>query len=304
MEITDRQSGKRADKMLLKQIKYFISIADTGSFTEAAAQCFISQSAVSKQISFLEAELGVQLIERQPRSVLLTDAGRYLYKYGRQLIEDAEKLKRGVLAASIKYGERFTIACLSDSMTEFLYLTLAKFKKQHPHVIVDVYITGQMSAFAELESGQADVLLSNRPVPPGNEVDSFYLVDKACFIELSSTYDAAEKPLVTAADLKNLPCIIVSSDKERDIEQKYYRDFFGLKNYSIFVPNMEDAELMAAAGNGFIVSDSDKCRHGLKKVPFYAGNSQLMRSYHLYSVNGANKNVRSFAEIMKNTITV
>ena len=53
--------------MLFKQIKYFLAIVDTGSFSEAAAQCFISQSAVSQQINVLETKLGVQLFERTPR---------------------------------------------------------------------------------------------------------------------------------------------------------------------------------------------------------------------------------------------
>ena len=53
--------------MLLKQMKYFITVVDCHSFTEAAEQCFISQSAISQQIKSLEKELGIRLFERNKR---------------------------------------------------------------------------------------------------------------------------------------------------------------------------------------------------------------------------------------------
>ena len=60
--------------MLLKQMKYFISVVECNSFTEAAEQCYISQSAISQQIKALEQELGVDLIKRNNRQFTLTPA--------------------------------------------------------------------------------------------------------------------------------------------------------------------------------------------------------------------------------------
>ena len=61
--------------MLLKQMKYFVSIVENNSFTEAAEKYFVSQSAISQQIKSLEMELGVELILRGNRSFTLTSAG-------------------------------------------------------------------------------------------------------------------------------------------------------------------------------------------------------------------------------------
>lgn len=55
----------------MRQIKYFCTIVEEGSFTEAAEKCFISQSAISQQIQSLEKELGVKLIKRENRRFLL-----------------------------------------------------------------------------------------------------------------------------------------------------------------------------------------------------------------------------------------
>ena len=62
---------------MLKQIRYFQSVVRLGSFTAAAEEHFISQSAISQQIKALEDELGVTLLERKKRSFTLTPAGGF-----------------------------------------------------------------------------------------------------------------------------------------------------------------------------------------------------------------------------------
>ena len=63
---------------MLKQLKYFQSVVRLNSFSEAAEEKFISQSAISQQVQALERELGFRLLERKNRSFTLTPAGAYL----------------------------------------------------------------------------------------------------------------------------------------------------------------------------------------------------------------------------------
>ncbi len=65
------------------RLKYFVSLADNLSFTKAAQECFIVQTAMSRQIAALEAELGVQLFVRNTRTVELTEAGKEFYSFAR-----------------------------------------------------------------------------------------------------------------------------------------------------------------------------------------------------------------------------
>lgn len=88
--------------MLLRQLKYFIFVVETGSFTEAAAQCFISQSAVSQQIQSLERELGVKLLCRGNRKFTLTAAGEHFYRKGRVLLDESEQLCRETREIALK----------------------------------------------------------------------------------------------------------------------------------------------------------------------------------------------------------
>ena len=73
--------------MLLKQLEYFVSVVENNSFTQAANEQYISQSAISQQIKALETGLGVELIAREKRSFHLTPAGQYLYRTGKKLLE-------------------------------------------------------------------------------------------------------------------------------------------------------------------------------------------------------------------------
>ena len=78
--------------MEIKQLRYFIAVADTLSFSRAAESLYLSQSALSRQISELEQELGVPLFIRSTRSVELTEAGRSLRTHAKELISSWEKI--------------------------------------------------------------------------------------------------------------------------------------------------------------------------------------------------------------------
>lgn len=89
---------------MLKQIQYFQAVVRCGSFTEAAEECFISQSAISQQIRALEEKLGVQLLERKNRKFSLTPAGEYFYTKSLVLLADFESIHR-ILVTSAKQQE-------------------------------------------------------------------------------------------------------------------------------------------------------------------------------------------------------
>lgn len=284
--------------MLFKQVKYFMAIAEAGSFSEGAAQCFISQSGISQQISALEAELDVQLLERTPRGVILTDAGRYLYENAKVLLAQAEKLKKGVRAAAHLNDKRLSISYVNGSTPDCLPQALCFLKKRHADIAVNVYGTGYLAAFSDLAGGRADLVLAARSVPEGDNYDSIYLGSWPCYAGISSMFSTGPQAYLTAADLRELPCIIVAENDEREAEQRYYRKFFGVRNYCLFAAGEEEAELMAAAGSGFILTDNDFVRPGIKKIPFYAGGSRVEKKYYLYTDKWFNKNVQDFIDII------
>lgn len=89
---------------MLKQLRYFQSVVRLNSFSEAAEENFISQSAISQQVQALERELGFKLLERKNRSFTLTPAGEYFYQKSLILTADYERMCGK--AAQIAKGDR------------------------------------------------------------------------------------------------------------------------------------------------------------------------------------------------------
>src|SRR5947209_1658625 len=74
----------------LRQIRYFIAIADAGVLSRAAETLNVAQSALSHHVAALETDLGVKLLERRPRGIALTAAGRRLYEHASALLHDED----------------------------------------------------------------------------------------------------------------------------------------------------------------------------------------------------------------------
>jgi LysR family cyn operon transcriptional activator len=145
--------------MELRQLKYFITSADTLNFTEAARQCFITQSTLSQQIKQLETELGVQLFERIGKRVFLTETGRDFLPYARQTVADAEygvqrikdmeELRTGRLCIGTTFG-------LSALITD----AIARFSEQYPEVHLEVMFLKQDELIEAVRERKVDSALT------------------------------------------------------------------------------------------------------------------------------------------------
>ena len=145
--------------MELRQLKYFITSADTLNFTEAARQCFITQSTLSQQIKQLETELGVQLFERIGKRVFLTETGRDFLPYARQTVADAEygvqrikdmeELRTGRLCIGTTFG-------LSALITD----AIARFSEQYPEIYLEVMFLKQDELIDAVRERKVDFALT------------------------------------------------------------------------------------------------------------------------------------------------
>lgn len=77
---------------MYQQMQYFLAVVDQHSFTRAAEQCHISQSAISQQIKELENTVGTQLLARHGRSLDLTPAGHYFYQHAQKIVTEINQL--------------------------------------------------------------------------------------------------------------------------------------------------------------------------------------------------------------------
>jgi len=150
----------------LRQLEYFVTVVDEGSFTTAAARLHVSQPGLSHQIQALERQLGGPLLERLPRGVRLTPAGRTALPHARASIAHAERAAAAAQRASgIDVGE-LHVGTLFSISVGVLPPALATWRRRYPGVqvrLVEFRHTNDL--IAAMEAGQADVAVG--PTPPG-----------------------------------------------------------------------------------------------------------------------------------------
>jgi DNA-binding transcriptional LysR family regulator len=150
--------------MELRQLRYFRSIARTGSFSAAAADEFVVQSALSQQIRKLEEELGVKLFERTTRSVRLTREGEEILELADRVLADVDLVVaeadalRGVVRGKVAVG---MMECPPASLD--MAVLLSDFHAEHPGVEVALRSGGSERMLDDVRSGELDLAILGLP---------------------------------------------------------------------------------------------------------------------------------------------
>ncbi len=150
----------------LRQLEYFVTVADEGSFTAAAARLHVTQPGLSAQIQALERQLRGPLLERLPRGVRLTPAGRTALPHARASLAHAERASTAAMRASGVDAGELHVGTLYSISVGVLPAALATWRRAYPDVqvrLVEFRHTNDL--IAAMEAGQADVAVG--PTPPG-----------------------------------------------------------------------------------------------------------------------------------------
>jgi DNA-binding transcriptional LysR family regulator len=150
----DRAMPPTLDPDLLRS---FVAIAETGSFTAAAARVHRTQSAVSMQIKRLEETLGRSLFEREGRSVSLTLHGQILLDHARRILRAHQEAIAAFDGQAVQ--GHVTVGSPDDYASTFLPRILARFAQTHPKVHVEVVVDNSEELVEHLAAGRVDLAL-------------------------------------------------------------------------------------------------------------------------------------------------
>lgn len=166
----------------MRQLRYFLAVADHGSLSRAALEVFIAQSALSKQIAELEGELGVQLLFRGRHGVSMTEAGQTFYSYAQAILKQLTDVKAAVLTSPLSIVGSVVLG-LPQSVSAALALPLfraAREKLPGVSLHLNEELTGNM--LDQLRHGRVDLAVF-APVAPASDVvyvpfvqEEFYLL--------------------------------------------------------------------------------------------------------------------------------
>ena len=293
--------------MLLRQIKYFVTIVDCNSFTEAAEKCFISQSAISQQIAALEEELGVKLTKRDGRKFTLTQAGEYFYKHGKVLLRDVKKLKEETTRIGSDSGLHLNIGYLASYDGYELSQAITEFSKTYPEVIVTVFKGTHEDLYHALKDGKANIALNDQRRAFSDEYENYILNQCPAYIDVAATHPIAEKEIVTTAELKDYPCILVAPKNRESTEQDFYENTLGIGKQFIFAESLDEARLTAMSGRGYILVESVKStvREPLvRKEVRRADSVPIVRTYcAFWKKASTNYYIEEFASLLRKKFT-
>jgi DNA-binding transcriptional LysR family regulator len=198
--------------MDLKDLRYFVALADARHFTRAAAAVGIAQPSLSRQIRKLEAEIGAELFHRTKRSVVLTSVGRALLSEARSLLAQAQATREVALrAAGGELGE-LRLGFIEVAAFGVLPRLVAAFQRAYPGVTVTLSELSTMEQITALRERAIDIGILRAPIP-GQDIETVALFRESVAVVLPSNHPLARRTSIKLAALRNERFIFHSSEK-------------------------------------------------------------------------------------------
>ena len=271
----------------LDLLRGFESAARHLSFTKAAAELFLTQSAVSRQIQALESFIGVPLFERRHKALALTEAGQAYFRTVAPILEQLRDATRRIREA--RTGHVLTVTTTVSFASLWLVPRLSRFRKEHPHV--DVRITATPDV-VDLEREGIDVAIRDMAVnraPPG----AIYLVGEHLAPVCSPAYARQAKrdgrPLKRPEDLRD-HVLLTYLDAARRAPWLSWAAWLEAMGVDDFTParsvsfDQYDQVIQAAVfGQGVALGRRTLVAQYIRKkqlVTLFGRQQQLARGYH------------------------
>ena len=271
--------------MELRQLKYFVKIAELSSFSEAAKVLNVTQSTLSQQIKNLEDELDAALLVRDNRHVSLTDLGQAFLPQAKKTLADADttidKIRnvKGVVTGSINIGTTYTF---SPILTDVLLL----FIRKHPGVKVNIICHPVDELMTMLSQQEVDVVFSYRSTESYPDSESYSLFFNRLSAVMCDTHPLADRKTLTLGELSNCTLALPGTG----MQARNVFDSMASKktnNFNIQMEVNDIAMLLDIVASSHMVTllshATIKRGHGLVSIPVEGDECRMDGCYHVKS---------------------
>ena len=269
--------------MMLRQMKYFVKVVECMSFTTAAEELFISQSAISQQITALEAELGVKLLKRERRSFTVTPAGDYFFRRSKSILDQVSAAVHETIRIGSDDENLLRVGCLNLYSGTALREAVIAFSALYPNVDLTVVSGNHEEIYRRLLRGELDLVLNDQRRAFSDEFENFELSIAQVFADLPEGFPVSASGCVEVEDLKSLPCILVSSRDGYATDEPFYRDIIGFPGSFLFAESGEEARMLVASRRGFLpiecVGSTFPQMKGVRRVQLLRGGKPLRHRF-------------------------
>lgn len=288
---------------MFQQMQYFIAIVKNHSFTQAAVDCHISQSAISQQMKELENRLGITLIKRKGRSFEVTEAGQYFYIHSQDILADVDQLVENTIKIEKNDEAELRVGYLrSFGTTEFLQ-TVSEFTQEFPKVKIKISSGTHEDLYELLRTGQIDLDLSDQRRALSNEYQNEFLTASDFMVAVNHSLPV-DTDKIEIADLVDRPCILIIDGTQQAAEEAYYRDVLGVRSEFVRAQNYDEAQMLIASNQGYLIINqrmqSQLDQEIVKMLPLFKGNRNLVQNYYAYwQADNSGYYIETFAELLK-----
>lgn len=291
--------------MELRQLNYFVKVAETLSFSEAARNACVTQSTLSQQIRTLEGELGTTLFVRDSHNVDLTEAGRELLPYARQTllaaaqcenrIHDLNKLAVGTLNIGVTYS-------FGPILTE----SVLTFMKAYPRIKLNIYYRPMSELMEMLAEREVDFVLAYRPSTPMAEIESHVLFDNKLAAVVRDHHPLADRKKVTIEELKSFELALPTRGLQaRNALDEMIADYSKLKirlelnEVHLLLNIIRQSNLVTVLAESTI--DNEK---GIVAVPIDSPDNEMSGCVHLLRDSYHKNSMREFIRLLEESLAV
>lgn len=261
--------------MNIQNLSAFIHVSETGSFSKAAERLYITQPAVSKRVSALEAELDVKLFDRIGKTVQLTEAGQALLPSCLRILAELEESRRIVNNLSGHIGGQLKIGTSHHIGLHRLPPVLSHYTRQHEHVDLDIHFMDSEEACDAVLKGELELAIATLPGKTPEKLATKIIWHDPLGIVVSAKHPLAKQKNVAIKNLVQHPAILPSqSTYTRALLEK----MLGIKTDKLKIAMetnyLETIKTMASIGLGWSVLPLSMCDKNLVRIDIKNINMQ------------------------------
>lgn len=259
--------------MELRQIQYFIAIAEVEHFGRAALRLRIAQPALSRQMKLLEAELGIELFERLPRGVRLTAAGRVFLDEARHMLVQLTRAVAAAQGAAAGKAGSLRLGFIEAVAWQGLVPdAIRRFRNEFPGVALTLAAMPTGEQLASLRQGRLDAALIYNPLP-ADDLTVLALVRHPVVLAVPVESPLAERTALMLRDLEDQPLIGFqrrASPRFFDDLQARFRAVGLTPRFVAELATETEILAMVSAGAGLALANSRQIwrpPHGVRFIP-------------------------------------
>ncbi len=194
--------------MNLRDLKYLVALADHKHFGHAAAACFVSQPTLSTQIKKLEEELGVPLVERAPRKVMLTPAGRDAAERARRIVAEVEQMKEAARRSQDPEAGTVRLGIFPTLGPYLLPHVVPRIRARFPQLELLLIEEKSDVLLSRLREGKLDAGILALPLQD-DQLHTEFLFEEPFLLAVPEAHPLAERDSLSLGELSNQQLLLL-----------------------------------------------------------------------------------------------